>query len=382
MRAIAVILILCLLTCLLPVSAMAEEVTIKSIDPSPYYDSQPRVYGNHVTWRRAINQNANEYIELNEPSWIMAHNLETGKTWNVTPANKVMGGTVFYHAQSPDISGDRIVYEAQTGLNSSDTKLFLYNISQKKTWELPIRSTSKAQGHLHCMSGNWVAYTNYHNGSRQAYLYNYQDGIYRTILGINDGNTTYGMVMSKDYVVITMKNESNVFSILAYNIGSGHKEMITDDLSRIMLATTTSGKNIGIISKNFNGTEWSTRIYRIGTGFTKSYDSKGILIWGDSVAISNGDYISFLSSDSYEWAVINGQNQRLGDIYKNNIVWSDNENSEALHGDARDNYDIYIRTVITDKEIFIEWMWLVLVIVAIIIALVILRIKVYSANER
>jgi len=382
LRRLAIILIILLIINLLSGFTVAEKVTIKSISPSPYYDSQPKVWGDYIVWRRAINQNNNGYIELKEPSWIMVHNLESGETWNITPADTEMNGGVFYHAQSPDISDGKVLYEAQTGLNSSDTKLFIHNISEDKTWELPILSTEHAHGHLHCIYGNWVAYTNIQNGSRQAYLYNYQDRIYRTILGVNDDNSTYGMVMSKSNIVLTVKNESGAYGIWIYSIGSGKIETIEIEGARIMLATSTHGNKVGIISRDYNSTDWRTHMYVIGGAISDYYNSNGILLWDTQVALYDGQSIQFLQSDSDEWIPIYGKNPRLGDIYRNTVVWSDNENSEALYGDARDDYDIYVRTVITDKEILFDNLMIVAIIVAIIIGVVLLRLKLYSGNEK
>jgi len=381
-RKLALVLVVLLTINLFAGFAMAEEVTVKSISPSPYYDSQPKVWGDYVVWRRAINQNANEYIELKEPSWIMIHDLTTGDTWNITPADTQISGEVYHHAQSPDISNGKVVYEAQTGLNSFDTALFIYNISSKMTWELPILSTAYAHGHLHCISGDWVAYTDIQNGSRQAYLYNYQDRIYRTIMGVNSGNSTYGMVMSNNYVVLTVKNESGAYGIITYGIGTGKTGYITIEGAGVLMATSVYNSKVGIISKQVGEAEWSAQIYVIGTGFIDSFNANGILVWDEQVAYYNGHNIYLMQDDADGWVIIYGQNQRLGDLYKNTVVWSDNENSEALYGDARDDYDIYIRTVITDEEIFIDRMTIVGVIVVIILIAILLRVKMYSGNEK
>lgn len=384
MNKIAVFLIIILSINLLSGFCIADEVTVKSVSPSPYYDSQPKVWGNYVVWRRAINQNDNEYIDLNEPSWIMVHNLESGSTWNITPENTVISGNVYYHAQSPDIWDGRVVYEAQTGLNSSDTKLFLHNISSKKTWEIPIMSTEYSHGHLHCIYGNWVAYTNIEGGLRQAYLYNYRDGIYRTILGVSNQNTTYGMVMDAESVVLTVKNQTGMYSIWVYEINTGYIEEVDFSNSKQILATSINNGKISIIVKYNNHADWGSYIYDLDDRIKDlEYDTCGFLVWDKQYVYKSKSTIYFVSGNEGDLpAIISGQNQRLGDIHKNTVVWSDNINSKVMNGDARDDFDIYVRTVITDEEILFEKITIVAVIVIIILVLVIARIKLYSDNEK
>jgi len=368
---LSILFVFMILSATIPVSAQEIKVDVKSIDPSPYYDSNPRINNNYIVWRRAVNQNNNEYIELKEPSWIMVYDIEKGKTWNITDMNTILGGSnIFSHAQSPEIYGDKIIYEKQGSANSWDTRLCMYNISSKKTWEIPLRSTTKAHGHFHQIYNDWIAYTHIENGKRQAYLLNYENWNYRTIISKNDNYSVYGMVMHGNYVVITALNETNDFEILIYNIQSGLRESINliRNYSKI-IATSISGDRIALnlLETNGNNTQWNTYIYNINSQslFKHIDNTYGLMIYGDNTAYQMGNNIYYSGTNITVIQSIGSQ--RLGDIHGNEIVWTDNSNGESQYGDARDDWDIFFREQVTPTEMISTNMIFIIIIVILVI---------------
>jgi len=357
------------------IPVQAQEITIKSIDPSEYYDSKPCIWGNYIVWRRAINQNDNEYIELREPSWIMVHDIDKGRSWNITEKNLLMyGSDIYCHAEAPEIQDGRIIYEAQGSGNSWDTRLFMYNISSKKTWEIPLKSTDYAHGHLHLIHDDWIAYTHKENGKRQAYLLNYADGNYRTIVGKNENYSVYGMVMWEDTVVITALNNSDGFEILTYDIGTTMRESIGIGFNYSKAIATTIHEDrvgINILEEQDNSTQWNCYIYDLESDtLTKLQDGiYGLLIWGNQMAYEHDGNI-FIQNQGQDIVITSIGKQYLGDIYDNALVWMDNSNSEGDHGDARDNTDVFVRKRITPEEIFWNnWYFILILIVIIVIGL-------------
>ena len=265
-KVLAIILTLIIICTSISGVCTASEVTIKSIDPSPYYDSRPNIWGNYIVWRRAINQNGNGVIELSEPSWIMVHNIKNGKSWSITPVNKVISGNIYEHAESPDIWNGKIIYEAQVDTNSYNTHLFMHNISGNDTWQIPIRSTDYAHGHLHAIYGEWIVYTHIADGNRQAYLYNYKDGIYRTIIGRSESNTTYGLAMNDKYVALTVRDKNRNYNIWVYDITStGIERLNYSSNYSMMIATSIYGGEIGlsILEEVGNSTQWNVYRYNL-----------------------------------------------------------------------------------------------------------------------
>ena len=360
--------------------ATAENIVQKSIDPSPYYDSKPCVYGNYIVWRRAINQNNNEYIELREPSWIVVHDIRRGTTWNITEANVLMvNPDIYYHAESPEIDGDKIIYEAQGSGNSWDTRLYMYNISSKETWEIPLRSTTYAHGHHHLIDGDWILYTHKENDKRQAYLLNYEDWSYRTIIGKSENYSVYGMVMWGDNVVITALNNSGGYELLIYEISTTMRSNITIDVDgnyTKAIATTIYGDRVGIsiLEGEGNETQWNVYIYNLQGGVLDKFQDSiyGLLIWGNQLAYEKDGNI-YICEEGKETIVISSIGmQYLGDICNNAVVWMDNSNAEGNYGDASDDWDVFIRKEVTPQEITYDilsdnWILLVIIITVIVI---------------
>ncbi|MCK4545049.1 hypothetical protein KAU43_05880 [candidate division WOR-3 bacterium] len=378
MSKIIVIMLVASMLLLTTIPAVAEEIVIKSVDPSPYYDSKPCIYGNYIVWRRAINQNNNEFIELREPSWIMVHDIRDSKTWNITAENKLMGNPdIYYHAESPEIYGDKIIYEAQGSGNSWDTRLYMYNISSKDTWEIPLKSTSYAHGHHHLIDSNWIAYTHKESCKRQAYLLNYEDGSYRTIVNKSENYSVYGLVMWDNNIVINVLNNSGGHEILLYDIDSASRKTIhIDGNYSKAIATTIYGGRVGIsILETVNNiTQWNAYIYDIYTGHLELFKNGayGLLIWNTQIAYVEGGNI-YLTELGEETIIISSvRRQYLGDIYNNEIVWMDNSNSEANYGDARDDWDVFMRKQVTTQEIahdIISDNWIVILIIITVIVI-------------
>ena len=369
------ILIIFMLFSLFFSNCLAEDITIKSISPNQYYDSRPNIWDNNIVWRRAINQDGNERIEISEPSWIMLYNTESGETRNITEEIVKFREGVYLHAESPDIWNDKIIYEAQASGNSIDTKLYMYNITSKDIWEIPIQSSKYASGHLHAIYGDWIVYTNMKDGKRQAYLYNYNVGFYRTIVGVGENYSVYGLTMNDEYVIITALNETNEFEIIIYDIMSTDTTYLnyTNNYTQI-IGTSVYSDNIAIsVLENINNqTEWNSYLYNIRSKeyYTKIENVCGVLIWEDNIAYKLNGNIHITIGNKTN-VIEARQTLYLGDIYKNAIVWMSNENSGSLTGSARDNFDIYVRTVITNKEL-IEMGTIALIMISVVVVLIII----------
>lgn len=355
--------------------SFASEITITSIAPSKYYDSQPCIWGNYIVWRRAINQNEDEYIQLREPSWIMVYSLSSGKSWNITPENTAIKGDIYCHAQSPDIWNGKIIYEAQASANSYDTRLYMYNISSEETWQLPIKSTDYAHGHLHAIYDDWIVYTHIENNKRQTYLYNYEDGIYRTIVSKSESYSTYGLVMNNKNIILTVTNETGGFEMWDHNIEMATTTKITiiNNYSQ-MFATSIYENNVGLVSIINNSVQ--THIYNLETNETEVIENaNSILLWGENIAYETNGTIH-VGTDIEKYEISSSQIQHLGDIYGDTVVWIDNRDSSKVFGDARDNFDIYVRTILTDKEILNTN----IIVAAVIITLIVIVLIVKSRN--
>lgn len=365
------------------IPAVAQEIVLKSVDPSPYYDSKPCVYGNYIVWRRAVNQDNNEYIELREPSWIMIHDIHSGTTWNITEENTLMNNPdIYYHAESPEIYDGKIIYEAQGSGNSWDTRLFMYNISSKETWEIPLRSTTYAHGHHHLIDQDWIAYTHKENGKRQAYILNYEDWSYRTIVGKNENYSVYGMVMWGDNVVITVLNNSGGYELLIYDISTTMRSNIIIDVGgnyTKAIATTIHEDQVGIsiLEGEGNETQWNAYIYNLQSGVLDKFQDGiyGLLIWDTQIAYEKDGDIHICEEGQETIVISSIGRQYIGDIYNNAVVWVDNSNAEGNHGDASDDWDVFMRKQVTPQEIahdIISDNWIIIVIIIAVIVIVLL----------
>lgn len=356
------------------IPVQAQEIVIKSVDPSPYYDSKPCIWGKYIVWRRAINQNNNEFIELREPSWIMVHNIDSRKTWNITEENKLMGNpNVYYHAESPEIYKGKIIYEAQGSGNSGDTRLYMHNLTGNKTWEIPLRSTDYAHGHLHLIHGDWIAYTHKENDKRQAYLLNYKDGNYRTILGKNENYSVYGMVMWDDNVVITALNNSGGFEILNYNIATTERTTVNISVNYSKVIATTIYENkvgINVLEIEGNNTQWNAYTYDLQSGNLVKFleGVYGLLIWDNQFSYQEAGDIH-IHEGGEEIIITSVGRQYLGDIYNNAVVWMDSSNSEGNHGDARDDLNVFVRKQVTYQEVISKNMIFILILIGVIVVI-------------
>lgn len=361
------------------IPAKAGEIIIKSVDPSPYYDSKPCVSGDYIVWRRAIDQNSNGKIELREPSWIMVHEISKGKTWNITKQNELLGeNNVYHHAESPEICGGKVIYESQCSGNSWDTRLFMYNLSSGTTWEIPLKSTEYAHGHLHLIDGDWIAYTHKENGKRQAYILNYNDGNYRTIISKSDNYSVYGMVMWGNNVVITALNNSGGYEILVYGINSTIRKSIDIEFNHSKAIATTIYKNrvgISILEQIGNTTQWNTYIYDIQKQSLQKFQDQvyGVLLWGDQVVYEKDGLIHIQEEGKVTITISSIGRQYLGDIYNKQVVWMDNSNSENNFGDARDDWDIFLRKEVTPQEVISTNLVYIIIAIAIIVIGIIAR---------
>ena len=351
---LSIILIMMLQLASMPV--IAQEIAIQSIDPSPYYDSKPCIHGNYIVWRRAVNQNNNQYIELKEPSWIMVYDIQNGKSWNITEENTLMASSnIYYHAQSPEIYGDKIIYEKQCSDNSWDTKLFMYNISNGQTWQIPLKSTDYSHGHIHLIYGDWIAYTHSENDKKQAYLINYRDWSYRTIIGKGENYSVYGMVMWDTNIVISALNNSGGMELLRYNIMTTEREpiMVNRNYSRIT-ATSIYERKVGInvYESDGNTSHWRTYVMNLDTDYLDQFKSDiyGIMLWEDKIIYEESGNIHIYVEGTATTTISSIGKQYLGDVYQDDIVWMDNSNSETNYGDPRDDLDIFLRKEITPTD--------------------------------
>ena len=369
MNKIVVILIILLSVTVIFQPCLAEETIIKSISPNPYYDSKPSVWGNYIVWRRGINQNDNSYIDLYEPSWIMVYNIETRNTYNITPILQFLYGDKYYHAEAPEIWNNKIIYEAQAGGNSTDTHLYMYDIDTKETKKMPLKSSTTANGHLSLIYNDWIVYTDKQNDKKQAYLFNYNNGVYRTILGKGSNYSIYGIVMHENNVVLTVYNQTNVFEIWNYNIETTVTDKIITNSTQIM-ATSVYNNLIGLTKLNIidNETFWSICVH--DTLLNRTYfeldNTFGILVDLDGIVYESGNNI-IIETNLTTVEIPSLYNQYLGDKYNNILVWMDNSNSNTTYGDARDDFDIYVRIFLSNEQIAVDMMYLIIPVIIIVI---------------
>lgn len=350
---------------------LTEEITIKSIAPSPYYDSKPSVWGNNIVWRRAVNQNNNAKIELSEPSWIMVYNIESGKSYNITPMLTFVYGDKYNHAEAPDIYGNKIIYEAQVSGNSSDTRLFMYDIDTKITTLIPLITSTNCHGHLHLIYDKWIVYTDIQNHKRQAYLYNYESGAYRTIVSKIDSHTVYGMEMDENGIVLTVTSNLGTYEIWYYNLGTLNTERII--IENITTMATSINNNIIGITQKYNQTSWAVYEYNILTKNLTLVERNafGIITNGNEQVYQFNNSIIFRTNNNVSSTILSTSYlQYLGDKQGNTLVWMENSNSNVSFGDARDDFDIYVRTVITVEQMVIDGIWFVISIIGVILIIV------------
>lgn len=361
------------LVMLILISPMVMGKGVESVSPSPYYDNQPNVWGDHIVWRRAINNNGNQYIDLREPSWIMLYSIKSGKSWSITPVDTVMKSDIYQHAESPDIWGNKVIYEAQVSPNSYDTKLFMYNISSEETWELPIQATEYAHGHLHVIWGDWIAYTDISQSGRQAYLYNYKDSVYRTLVSRSDPYSTYGMVIGETHVAVTVTDEFGTFNIWIQNLETGDTTEVGYTNGTQIIATSIYGNEVGVSAYEpymNNMTRWNSYIFHINNGIFEAVQEggHGLLLWENTSSYEGFKSIHIDGMDTVNRVVDStGQVLRLGDMYEGAVVWVDNKNSDTMFGDARDNFDVYVFTMKIDKEFTIDPRILIIVAIVVIV---------------
>jgi len=364
---------------------LSDEISIKSIDQSNYYDSQPYVWGNYIVWRRGVNQNENGKIDLHEPSWIMVHNLETRKTFNITPELTLLyGNNIYNHAQSPHIWNKKIIYEQQLSGNSTDTGLFIYDIKTKETSQIPI-PTLNPSGRLHRIYGDWIVYTDQNNDKRQAYIYNYITGVNRVLIGPNDEFSVYGLEMYESKIVFTILNTTHNstieyssdrlnhttpgnseeiinYDIWLYDIAYSNFDKIITNSVNITMATSIYQNQIGLTE--YNNGNWSVSVYDLNTKnitFTEN-NAFGILVKYGIIYHKDGNII-FIEPNKEPYVIPSGVNQYVGDKYGKTIVWMNNINSLTKHGDARDSFDIYVLEVITTQQKVFDGLYIVIPVI-------------------
>jgi hypothetical protein len=159
-------------------NVQAIESEVIPVDPAPYYDDQPQIWGNYVIWQRSINLNANSVIEYSEPAWIMVQNIATGKTFNITPANILISGGVYHHARAVSIWKNYILYEKQVLTSDWSFKPYIYNINTN-TSELLLNVWTT--GKITSIYGDWVLLTHYSSTYRSGHLYNRNTGFFKSI---------------------------------------------------------------------------------------------------------------------------------------------------------------------------------------------------------
>jgi hypothetical protein len=359
---------------------LVEQVTIKSIAPSPYYDSKPSVWGDNIVWRRAVNQNSNTKIELSEPSWIMIYNIKDNEAYNITPVLTFVWGDKYDHAEAPEIYGNKVIYEAQISGNSSDTRLFMYDINSKDTIQIPLLSTTNSHGHLHLIYDTWIVYTDIQNNKRQAYMYNYETGAYRTIIGKGDTHTVYGAVMDGTSIILTIADVSGEFEIWNYDIYTSNIKILMSS-NTILMATSIYENVIGITELNDNKTMWQASSYNLLTNETVQFknNTNSLIISSTYFAFeSNGTLIlskRIINNETDIIEIKSYSTKYIGDIYENTLVWMENSNTNVSFGNAKDDFDIYVRTVITVEQMVIDGIWFVISIIGVILIIIAAGIK-------
>jgi len=194
------------------INVLADEFGSVPVDISnDYIDSEPVVWNTYVVWTRGLDLDVGGTITVDEPSWIMVYNTISEEAWNITPhvGAGFLGGSSYYHAQNPDIYGDKIVYQYQRSVTSDDTGLSMYNITNNETWVVPIPMTFTSGG-LQKIYGDWIFSTHY-GTYRIGVIYNYKTGEYYEVSDIHRPSTGIGAIsMNGKYVTWTENFYSGV----------------------------------------------------------------------------------------------------------------------------------------------------------------------------
>jgi len=392
---------------LMPVLAvLALQSDSVPVDVSPYNDTNAQVWGNYIVWRRFNNDDEyNQYADWgDEPSWIMVHNIVTGETWNITPANVMNEHESYEWAESPSIWNGHIIYEYTVGGDSNEQKVFMYNISTGETWDVPIPISYQA-GQLCRIHGDWIMTTDYDDGRRQLYLYNYVTTEFKTLISDAQPETTGDVTAYGDFYIFDRYNPSTlVHQICIFNVSSYQMLFLdaTDvGINNLRLAdcyeekllifalevTPTSSWNEYIYDfssvdwTSFGATTiyyWNTHIYAnlipIDRDFTT--DAQGGAIWGEWVVYA--DYPGIVGSVSPNVRAVNYVSnttmnltynvyfQYPTDMYLDKVVFMDNKNSDTNYGDQRDDFDVYRLT--TDVEAMSSSIWALLPLIMVAMA--------------
>ena len=399
--AIAVLLIL---VPVLTVVAIQTEST--PVDISPYDDGDASVWGLYIVWRRAININDDTTIDFGtEPSWIMIHNIATGETWNITPANTINGHGNYEWAESPSIWNGKVIYEFVDGADAWNSHIYMYNISANTTWNVGVTTTYQG-GHNCHIYDDWIMATHYGTSNRQLYLYNYITKEMKTLVSTSDVYTVGTISAYGDFYVYNRYNPATlVYQICIFNISSyqtlvldatdiGANNLRLSDiydtkiLFYVLEVTPTSSWNEYIF--DFLDVDWTSfglstqiqwtyiepRTTDIDVDFTS--DATGGAIWGNWVVyadypgavasrMSNVRAINYVTDQTLN-LTYNAYDQIPTDIYMDKIVFQDNKNSPTNYGDRRDNFDIYRLT--TDIEAMGSVVWNILPLVLVAMAVV------------
>lgn len=144
-----------------------------------YVDSQPAVWNTYVVWTRAVEmvEPIDGVIGREDPSWIMIHDITSEESWNITPtvdAGAVRSGTHYYHADTPNIYGDKVVYR-DAYLTTWNSYVFgMYNISYNETWSPYVTPLGLSYCGNVAIYDDWIMRVHSSGGAGTGLLYNYK----------------------------------------------------------------------------------------------------------------------------------------------------------------------------------------------------------------
>lgn len=399
---ITLVIILTMMMIVLPVyTANAIQTEVVPVDPAPYYDDSPHVWGNYIVWRRAINVDDDTIIDFGtEPSWIMVHNLVSDETWNITPANVLNSYAKYEWAESPSIWNGKVVYEYVWGNEAYKSGVYMYNISQNETWKVPIPTTYQG-GHYTEIYGDFILATHYGTSQRQGFLYNYETKEFKTLVTTTSGLTIGDVSFTDNFITYTTYNPGtlvytiNIFNISSYQIATldasvfGINHLLSSDMynnyivCQILEISPTSSWNLFIYDitqinwLSFGATttyQWAS-IYENLTAIDRDFTSDAVNgnIWANWIVYT--DFTGAVGSSPSNIRLVNIESDRsinmtynvyfqdTPDIYMDKIVWRDNRNSDTNYGNARDIFDIYRSQ--TDIESMTTSMYIILPLFAV-----------------
>ncbi len=375
-------------------SVLALQFDETPVTTSTYVDTDAQVWGTNIVWRRGVDLDMDGLISYKEPSWIMLKSVATDEEWTISEdysAGLRLAPDLYYHAESPSINGNHIIYHNMYADDSWEVHMNMYNISTTETWDfVPFSTTSNSwcSGMEAEIYGDWIMYSHW-GSTKSLYIYNFETGEGRTLeLTVNTG----GFSMTNDYMVYTeFLTAPTTSQIYVYNIGtmktiglnyadkgavqirSGYQCIYGDMLGLRLLDASPSSWNTYLL--DMSGWNWTAIIdaesynwayvdttrniniqdNTIVVDIDSTYDSFTPLIWENYVfyikktGTIDYDIVYYnIAKNETEIIVETPYNSQVTDIYIDKLVWQDTRNSFTQNGDLTDNWDIY--RMVTDVE--------------------------------